>query len=557
MHVDSLTMKNLLNHDETVVELPECGLVVVTGDNGAGKSSMPECVAVACWGKTLRGSVPWRDGVKAEAAVEAGGLLMERTKTAKGSPKLHWTPTEGTPQKRDTFPTTTKAQEALEHRIGPFDVWRRSHVFSSSDAAHFTTATDATRKRLLEALLGLDQFDAALADCRGDLRTAESKYAAIVGELNNVSAHLEGAGRRREDAEQALAALGQQPTGQLDLETEAGLKDTEGHISNCSNDIWAMESTLQEEHTLLGEAAATVRQFRAAGESVKAGTCPTCLQVVGEAQLKAAKEKFRAKEDDANAVYARCAKAEAELSTELEDLKEEMHALQSQQTVLVAKREREAATLAQRERWKATKAKLDETIGSAKSSEAALKKKAKKLTKDRDVLADEVATLKAVEKVLGLKGVRAHVLGTALGGLEQMGNLWLAKLRRSDLQVQLKPYAESKKGNVSDAISLDVVGAGGGHGYKASSGGERRRIDVALVFALAEVSAASRAQEVGTLWFDEVFDCLDGDGVEAVCCALDELAQERCVVVITHSAELAGRLDAVLRLHVAKGRVAA
>jgi DNA repair exonuclease SbcCD ATPase subunit len=101
---------------------------------------------------------------------------------------------------------------------------------------------------------------------------------------------------------------------------------------------------------------------------------------------------------------------------------------------------------------------------------------------------------------------------------------------------------------------LEVEGAGGGRGYKATSGGERRRIDIAIMLALAEVAQASDNRKVPTMWFDEVFDALDvPDGVDAVVQALEDLSRDRCVVVITHNRELIKTLPADLHLRVQDG----
>jgi len=125
------------------------------------------------------------------------------------------------------------------------------------------------------------------------------------------------------------------------------------------------------------------------------------------------------------------------------------------------------------------------------------------------------------------------------------------------VSLQLSPYTERKSGVVSDSISIKVSGVGGGRGYKAASGGERRRIDAALLLALAEVSSAAAGQAPGTLWMDEVFDALDEEGVDAVSDVLAELAEERAVVLITHSSVLASRVPAALRLRAQDGRLTA
>jgi DNA repair exonuclease SbcCD ATPase subunit len=159
------------------------------------------------------------------------------------------------------------------------------------------------------------------------------------------------------------------------------------------------------------------------------------------------------------------------------------------------------------------------------------------------------------EQVLGLRGVRAHVLGKALGGIEQVANGWLARIAGPGLRLHLSAYTEKKTGGVSDAISLEVDGAGGGHGYRGASGGERRRCDIALLLALAEVAGAAHGLKPGLILFDEVFDALDDDGVDTVCEVLGELAATRQVVVISHNDRLVARLPKRLHLRVNQGVV--
>jgi len=58
------------------------------------------------------------------------------------------------------------------------------------------------------------------------------------------------------------------------------------------------------------------------------------------------------------------------------------------------------------------------------------------------------------------------------------------------------------------ALTLEVKGAGGDHGYKGASGGERRRIDIALLLALADMASGANG-------LVETFHIEEGDFVRA------------------------------------------
>lgn len=554
--VRRLELTDLLVHEHTRLDLPECGIVLVTGPNGSGKSSLIEAVAVALWGKTLRGTPPWVEGAKLSGAsvVLASGLTVERSK-ARGKVEVDFYPEGGKDWTRPIYETTTKAQAALESRVGFFDLWRRGHVFSSSDAAHFSLATDGERKRLLETMLGIDVFDDALEACRADLKAAVSRLEAAGRAVEVTRATLGVERQRLADAEAALAGAHESEAAAQRARSPGGTESLDRGISGLEADIRAARGRLRAADRAGAEEAATARQCDQALGRLSADLCPTCEQPVPEAHR--ARLRSRADEARAQARTAREAAATACVGVEAEiaDLEEELAALRTQRERLEQAIAQERAAEAVR---RAQAKKLVEARRTAEQARQRVGDLEARFTADvasRDALDREVASLRTVEAVLGLRGVRANILARALSGLEAVANTWLSRLGLPGLQARLRPYSEKKSGGVTDAISIEVSGAGGGYGYRASSGGERRRIDLALMLAIAEVAAAAATRSIGTLFFDELFDHLDAAGVAAVSDALEELARDRCVVVITHSETLARAVRPVRRVELADGLV--
>ncbi|NIV37092.1 MAG: hypothetical protein GWN58_48970 [Anaerolineae bacterium] len=144
--------------------------------------------------------------------------------------------------------------------------------------------------------------------------------------------------------------------------------------------------------------------------------------------------------------------------------------------------------------------------------------------------------LKTVRTVLGVRGFRAHLLDEATGAIETIANTWLDTM---NAPMRIRLGVDSRLN-----VALEVDGVAGDQGYLGASSGERRRVDVALLLALADLAGSSTSREPGTLFLDEVFDTLDPNGVSGVCEVLDILGESRAAVVITHSDDLQGMVDA-------------
>lgn len=647
MIVKSLHMHGFMSHKATEVVLPERGIVLVTGPNGGGKSSLVEAVATAGWGKTLRGTDPWPEG---GGSVKVVTDAISATRTCRSDKKrLSWgTNAAG---RVHEFETTTKAQEALEAHIGEFEVWRRTHVFSSHDAAHYTMATDGERKRLLEALLGLDRFDPALAACRDDVRRADAllhelrfkleksravfdamtsrlvaakktlaaipavkDMAASVALLHDMKTRAETLIKQRE-AVVALASAREQVDSArkvVVLAPAGGASDPTAEIARLEGCLRTNQADLKlsraEQAALtgtLGEYRAGIREADRAIEAVKGAVCDKCGQAIppslreeharkaaalhakiaaDEAEVRqriqACADDIRDLEDEAEHLNRALTSVRAEAETRSRVAAQQAAALRAVEAAqkrvdflvaqagdaqfsttldtdilqVTAERDRLQADLAT---WEATKRQrelAESEMAQVEAQIAELQATISTAEHEEKEASVHVQTLAAVETVLGLKGVRAHVLGRALSGLEAAANSWLAKLVNHDMRLVLRPYSERKSGAISDAISMEVEGAGGGHGYRGASGGERRRIDVALLLALAEVSRAAHGVAAGTLFFDECLDTLDVDGVDAVLRCLDAIAKDRTVVIISHNPDLVQAANAVLRLCVSDGR---
>jgi exonuclease SbcC len=555
MNIKRLRLTQFTSHDDSTLVLPSAGVLLVTGPNGAGKSSLAEAVAWGLWGKTLRGSTPWRGDAKPPCTVEVDcdDLEVRRARTG-AKTDIAFVRGDRRMVDAEEWPTAQKAQEALDATILDFDLWRRSHVFSSADASNFTTATDHERKRLLEGVLGLQRFDAALEACRADLAAAKSEAQSHAHALDLLAAKVSDAQARMKRDDEALATIG---TEQSDLAPLTGKSADELRklVLDCDRDIQDIHAQLRKADAAGADHAATARQIEATLARLRDDACPTCTQAIPASLRKRL-------EQDAAASRAQVAQARDAAKASLDDVQAALDELQEERAHLDERHQQRKQAEALRQRARDERARSEQTRSTLerarKQAEQDLADARAKQAEHSTALATaraKLVELEASERALGMKGIRAHILGTALAGVEAVANSWLAKLGLASLRLRLNQYTEKKTGGTTAALALEVSGAGGGHGYKGASGGERRRLDVALLLALAEVSGAAHGQRPGTLWFDEVFDALDEEGTEAVAAALTELARDRVVVVVSHSSHFVSRLPGARRINVVAGHI--
>ena len=576
MRIRSLKLHNFMSHDATNLAFPSVGVVLVTGDNRQGKSSIIEAVATTAWGKTLRTTKPWRTGQDGMTALAADGIAIERTYSAEKGTKLYWslvddgtetgdvfdsmqrlggTEADGTDNPR--FESKTQAQNALDRLIGPYDVWRRSSTFSSQDAAHFSLATDSERKRLLETILGLDIFDSALEECRADLRKAEKGYADAGGAAYRANADLNAARGRLGDAERAFELAEAEIPPELPRASEADLAKLRKHIADLTKAVGLARDALRH---VEGVSYVALSELRRAEDNERrskrdTSTCPTCGQKLpGEAKKHVAAD-LDALRKKAEAAQKETEAKEKAVAAETAELEELLRGVNARLSAKLGENRAADERDVYRRRAEAAKARAAGDLDAAREALRKATKTAAEAEAREAALLVERETLGAVEVVLGLKGVRVGVLAQSLAGLGAVANAWLGRLGIPEMSLTLKPYSEKKSGGVTDSIGVELAGAGGGHGYKAGSGGERRRVDLALLLGLSEVATAATGSAPGTLFFDELFDALDSDGVKAVSVALEDLAKDRCVVVISHNPELVRELPAVKRWNVSGGKV--
>jgi DNA repair exonuclease SbcCD ATPase subunit len=518
--------------------------VLITGTNGSGKSSFLSAVAHTVWGKSLSGAKLW-SGKKGYTAASIDGVRYQRSQK---KPKITW---EGAAD----YESDKHAQDELNNRFGEFSHWRRSCVISSTDVDSFATATDAERKRFLEDVAGsallerahrvaLDSVQTTDSSLKHELAAASS-YASSVARLESLLSS------KLPEMPADLEEYTDIPDPDVDKERksalEARVREIQQVARTAQRDMDDLSRAMQRAKSDGEAARKRAEEAQTSLDKAHDGECPTCGQTLPAPERLIT--KFQTDMDSAKALLAECRIKYAAAKEEATEVKEDFTSLQG--TVAEVNAELQEITALERE-WRARQAaqkRADAEVRRAQQAvQAAHEQRAKAEAQLREIrelssesadkvrgLEDSLEVAKQAAKVLSTKGVRAHILDDLIRAIQDEANTWLAVICGDRLSLELRAFGEKADGGVKSEVSFAVSGAGGGHGYKASSGGERRRIDIAITLALALVSEASSGRDGSTIWLDEPLDSLDQEGVDAVMQALRSLAKDRCVVLISHA----------------------
>lgn len=152
---------------------------------------------------------------------------------------------------------------------------------------------------------------------------------------------------------------------------------------------------------------------------------------------------------------------------------------------------------------------------------------------------DEQDCLLFWQKAYSNQGIKSFVLDDITPFLNKRVNKYLSKLTSGHIEVKFNTQATLKSGETREKFSIEISNQDGGQEYSANSGGERKRIDLAINLALQDLVASRSNKRINIAIWDEVFDALDEVGIESVIGLLQELSKEKStILVVSHNQHL-------------------
>tara|TARA_R110002051_G_scaffold289537_2_gene352617 strand:+ start:5636 stop:7219 length:1584 start_codon:yes stop_codon:yes gene_type:complete len=152
-------------------------------------------------------------------------------------------------------------------------------------------------------------------------------------------------------------------------------------------------------------------------------------------------------------------------------------------------------------------------------------------------------TMRFWEKAFSESGIVRYIIRNILKYLNGKVNFYLSHLSKGKFFLE---FDEELKETITHQ-AREVH-------YISLSGGEKRKIDLAVLLGLQQLLAISSTDESNLMFFDEIAENLDQDGLDGLYILLSELKKDKTLFVITHNNYLKSLLDNVKTLTITKSK---
>lgn len=145
------------------------------------------------------------------------------------------------------------------------------------------------------------------------------------------------------------------------------------------------------------------------------------------------------------------------------------------------------------------------------------------------------------EKAFSEQGVLKHIISNILDYFNERCNYYLSYLTNSKYSIKF-----------DDELTEKIETNGMHLWYISLSGGEKRKINLAVMLGLKDLLLLTDKSHMDLLFFDEVAENIDDEGIDGLHQLLLELKKSKTIFVITHNKYLKTLLDSSPRLSIIK-----
>ena len=505
MKIKKITAKNFYSFRKLDLDLQKYnGIVRLTGrnqdaggSNGSGKSTIFEVIVWGLFNKTIRKSteeslVNTSVGRDCEAVVfvhkeGVGDIEIRRTKRPTSLNLI----VNGQNRNKESASETQKLiEELLETDYKSF---MASVVFGQHSEVSFLDSSPEDKRNIIKSCFNLDEFFSK----RDAVKQLKSKYT---GEQKTWNTILEQLNKERVELEKNIP---DKKYKLLELPSLESILESERRISELSLRCKELNPLIKQ---LKDKIAKT-------SDSIKLGVyeenkeCPDCKGSYLKCQTHQDVEKLSEDKSAAEEELKYLVKELADKTAEIETLKpsytSQEWARYNEKNKLILEQQKHID-------------KLDSVLVQIKEHEV----------KVRDI-GQKLEVMKFWEMAFSEKGIVKYIIRNILEYFNLRSNEYVSILTNNQFSLQF-----------NDELSETIKNNGIETKYISLSGGEKRKVNLAIMLALQDLSSKISKTNCNLIFFDEVCDNIDDLGIQAINNLLNTLRNQysdKVIFLITHN----------------------
>ena len=484
------------------------GLVLIEGDNkdtggsnGSGKSVILESVVWGLFGKTIRKSTEEalvNNQEKKKCSVKLtinDDLVIER-----GKKPTFLRVTKG--DKELTTDNAANTQALLEELLQTnYKVFLASSVFGQQNNIEFINATPEDKRTIIKNFLNLDD----LFGMRESVKRLKSSFSQKIKQQDAVIKEHDKSIESYDKKLMSLEKLRQSVEGKYDEATLALSLDevVSAEQENAAQD-WNMKSISKQMNTVDKQILSLKARLK---DPQNSEPCDKCGQMVTT--------PYHPKR----------------IQIEIQDQLDKMTQLDQQRDDCLSKVKTLPITSTEYHKiieYNQLK-KESETFEDIKNETLDKIQEAHDIKQENN---SNYEIMRFWEKAFSESGIVKYIIKNVLEYFNSKVNFYLSHLSQGKFFIE---FDESLKETIThNKNSIH---------YMSLSGGEKRKISLSVMLGLQELLKISHNQKTNIMFFDEVAENLDQEGLEGLYILLSELKKDKTLFVITHNNYLKSLMD--------------